>query len=189
MKVKSRFQPTGSGANPSSQALELQGQQTKETVRLLQVQTQWTKEELKDFQAADQHLQPLLTAVKARVKSNPVEEASWPPMARRYLKDRERFTFENEVLRRRWYSPSGQVKCHQVILTRPMITAILKAVHEAAGHFSVKRTIERIRYHFHWVGLEANVRNWLKSCTVCGARRGKPTRCLVLFHPAVLTDP
>ena len=70
-------------------------------------------------------------------------------MARRYLQYWDRLTFENEVLRRRWYSPSGQVKCHQIIATRPMITAILKAAHEAAGHFGVKRTVERIRDHFH----------------------------------------
>ena len=109
-----------------------------------------------------------------------VKEASWPPMARRCLQGWYRLTFENEVLRRRWYLPSGQVKCHQVIATRPMITAILKAAHETAGHFGVKRTVERIRDHFHWVGLEADVRNWLKSCDVCGARRGKLTRA---HHP------
>ena len=189
VKVKSRFQSTGSGANPSSQASKLPDQKSKDTVRLLQVQTQWTNEELRDFQAADQHLQPLLTAVRSQVKPGFVEEASWPPMARRYLQDWDRLTFENEVLRRRWYSPSGQVKCHQVIATRPMITAILKAAHEAAGHFGVKRTMERIRDHFHWVGLEADVRSWLKSCDVCGARRGKPTRAHHPYERQAVSEP
>ena len=189
VKVKSRFQSTGSGANPSSQASELSTRKLKETVRLLQVQMQWVNEELEDFQVTTQHLQPLLTTIRSQVKPGSVEEASWPPMARRYLQDWDRLTFENEVLRRRWYSPSGQVKCHQVIATRPMITAILKAAHEAAGHFGVKRTTERIRDHFHWVGLEADVRSWLKSCDVCGARRGKPTRAHHPYERQAVSEP
>ena len=52
VKVKSRFQLTGSGANPSSQASELSIQKLKETVRLLQVQMPWVNEELRDFQVA-----------------------------------------------------------------------------------------------------------------------------------------
>ena len=189
VKAKGRFQSMGNGTNSSSQASELLRVKPKETVRLLQVQTQWTNDELKTFQAADQQLQPLLTAVKAQLKPNPIEEASWPPMARRYLQDWERLTFDNEVLRRRWYTPSGQEKCQQVIATRPMITAILEAAHEATGHFGVKRTVERIRDNFHWIGLEADVRNWLKSCAVCGARRGKPTRAHHPYERQAVSEP
>ena len=97
VKVKSRFQSTGSGANPSSQASELSTRKLKETVRLLQVQMQWVNEELEDFQVATQHLQPLLTTIRVQVKPNSVEEASWPPMARHCLQDRDRLTVENKV--------------------------------------------------------------------------------------------
>ena len=97
VKVKSRFQSTGSGANPSSQASELSTRKLKEAVRLLQVQMQWVNEELEDFQVATQHLQPLLTTIRVQVKPNSVEEASWPPMARHCLQDWDRLTVENKV--------------------------------------------------------------------------------------------
>ena len=97
VKVNSRFQSTGSGANPSSQASELSTRKLKETVRLLQVQMQWVNEELEDFQVATQHLQPLLTTIRVHVKPNSVEEASWPPMARHCLQDWDRLTVENKV--------------------------------------------------------------------------------------------
>ena len=97
VKVKSRFQSTGSGANPSSQASELSTRKLKETVRLLQVQMQWVNEELEDFQVTTQHLQPLLRTIRVQVKPNSVEEASWPPMARHCLQDWDRLTVENKV--------------------------------------------------------------------------------------------
>ena len=58
---------------------------------------QWVNEELRDFQVAAQHLLSLLTTIRVQVKPNSVEEASWPPMARRYLQDWDRLTVENEV--------------------------------------------------------------------------------------------
>ena len=58
---------------------------------------QWVNEELRDFQVAAQHLQPLLTTIRVQVKPNSVEEASWPPKAHHYLQDWDRLTVENEV--------------------------------------------------------------------------------------------
>jgi len=62
---------------------------------------------------------------------------------------------------------------------RALKRALLRRFHDAplAGHFGKQRTLELIQRHYHWVGIEKDVAQYVTACTECqwaNAKRHRP---------------
>jgi len=66
----------------------------------------------------------------------------------------------------RWFIPED----------RNLRTKILRDNHDSriAGHFGIHKTLERLKHNYHWVKMEEDVTDYVRSCDTC--RRDKPSR-------------
>eukprot|EP00731_Ephydatia_muelleri_P035641 Em0144g11a len=68
-------------------------------------------------------------------------------------------------------SESGDSEvCIQMLIPLEMRSSILEHLHNRAGHMGVKRTLERVRHRFYWLGYESDVERWVRECETCQKR-------------------
>ena len=163
----------------------------QQAVKLIQIQPTWTAEEFRAAQQEDVELRLLILALERQEKPKPDEVTQWPPAARRYLVDWERLNLVNGMLSRTWFTPQGQEAFQQLLVPRKLVPKVLEMAHDntMAGHFGTRRTLLRVRGQFYWMGINADVRAWCRSCQICCARKPKPA---VAHHAAqrqLVTEP
>ena len=163
----------------------------QQAVNLIQIQPTWTAEEFCTAQQGDGDLRLLILALERQEKPKPDEVTQWSPTARRYLVDWERLSLVNGMLSRAWFTPQGQEAYQQLIVPRKLVPKVLEMAHDntMAGHFGTRRTLLRVRRQFYWMGINADIRAWCRSCQICCARKPKPA---VAHHAAqrqLVTEP
>lgn len=62
----------------------------------------------------------------------------------------------------------------QTIVPQKMIQRVLEEAHDSSsgGHFSVNKTLEKIRKRFYWATCKQDVEHWCESCKICVAKKG-----------------
>jgi hypothetical protein len=150
------------------------------TVRLMTLEPQWSMEDLKTAQQDDPDIKMIAEAVATGER--PTEISAWSRDAKRYLGDWPRMHLTEGVVWRQWFDNRGHPTHPQYLCPRSLRNQVLQQAHDNpwAGHFAYDKTIQRARQRFCWVGMSADVRNWIASCTVCQSRRRRPT---VPHHP------
>ena len=43
----------------------------------------------------------------------------------------------------------------------------------SGGHLGVKKTLERLKHNFYWVGCHQAVKEWITNCSQCIAEKGR----------------
>lgn len=76
---------------------------------------------------------------------------------------------EDGVLKRVW--EQGSRKVLQIVVPDSWKDEVLAEAHHT-GHFGEKRMVSTLRKMFYWVGMHQDVRICVRSCDVCGRRRG-----------------
>ena len=155
----------------------------QQAVNLIQIQPTWTAEEFRAAQQENVDLRLLILALERQEKPKPDEVTQWPPAARRYLVDWERLNLVNGMLSRTWFTPQGQKAYQQLLVPKKLVPKVLEMAHDntMARHFGTRRTLLRVRGQFYWMGINADVRAWCRSCQICCARKPKPA---VAHHAA-----
>ena len=84
----------------------------------------------------------------------------------------DRLVVENGLLCILWYKKGKPVRTQLVVPSMIRIT-ILQHCHDekTAGHFGVRKTLATVHNRYYWVGLQGDVRNWVKSCEICSRRK------------------
>lgn len=92
------------------------------------------------------------------------------------------FYMKDGILWRRWrpaYSPAdeGVWDVHQIVVPKESREKILEIGHctPLSGHLGVRKTLERVRSHFFWPGMHADVRKFCNACHTCQII-GKPNK-------------
>jgi hypothetical protein len=103
---------------------------------------------------------------------------TWSAASQSYWQDWDRLKMTNGVLRRLWYDSTGKDVTAHLILPRCLLSEAISAAHDGrlAGHFAVRRTTTRLRQLFYWYNMNTYIRDWCRSCQVCGGRKPAPTR-------------
>ncbi|KAL9967720.1 hypothetical protein ACROYT_G026009 [Oculina patagonica] len=85
----------------------------------------------------------------------------------------DQLEFRDQVLCRRWEEGSGTRKKYQIIIPRSLQETALKAHHNhtTASHRGVNKTLGALRVRYYWPCLPAQVKNWVKVCHDCGAKK------------------
>jgi RNase H-like domain found in reverse transcriptase/Reverse transcriptase (RNA-dependent DNA polymerase)/Integrase zinc binding domain/Integrase core domain len=78
-----------------------------------------------------------------------------------------KFVFKKELLYREFHN-HGQVNT-QLVLPIDCREIVMKTAHEnlMAGHLGIKRTCDRVTFHFYWPSVWTEVTRHCKSCEIC----------------------
>ena len=64
----------------------------------------------------------------------------------------------------------------QVVLNPPCLPTLIHLYHELQNHMGEDRTVQLLKERFYWPNMTTHIRNTLKCCTVCRARKVLPSR-------------
>ena len=77
------------------------------------------------------------------------------------------------VLYKRWETNDKTQSYLQVVVPKSLQNTVMFAMHNSvtSGHLGFKKTYQKIRRRFYWYNLKDDVRNWIRKCGKCGARK------------------
>ena len=64
------------------------------------------------------------------------------------------------------------------MVPRTLKDTVLKSMHDnvCSAHLGVNKTFSRLHRNFFWYRMKEDVRDWIRSCSVCGARKSPTTK-------------
>ena len=132
-----------------------------------------------EAQEADPDLSVLLPLIQAGGQRPDWEHMSAASAeAKQYWLQWDLLRLSEGTLQRRWTSVDGKSESWLTVVPRSLRHSILSECHgsSACGHFGVKKTLQRLRQRFYWLGMRRDVEEWCRTCDVCAAKKGPPTR-------------
>ncbi len=101
--------------------------------------------------------------------------------ARRIITEASGFELVNDILYRS--IPTGRMKRNKEVklrlaIPKAYIKQILHQNHNnvLAGHLGIKKTYERIRNEYYWIGMMQDVKEWIAMCVDCAMKKGLPDK-------------
>jgi hypothetical protein len=138
-------------------------------------------------QRRDPHLKHIITYLEDQ------ELPEEPRLAKRVAVEAGQMGVDEEgLLRHFWWTQRGDrrtdTRC-QLVVPAELAEAVMRAMHDdiLAGHLGEKRTLERIRVHYWWLGMFSQVKKWVRTCPTCQQRnhpKGRTPGLLQSIPPA-----
>ena len=99
--------------------------------------------------------------------------ASQSPATRKLWLLWQQLIVRNGVLYKRWVTTDKTQSYLQLVVPKELQNTILRATHDAvtSTHLGVKKTVHKTKHKFYWYRLKESVRNWIRKCAKCGARK------------------
>ncbi len=123
-------------------------------------------EELRERQERDHHIAQARKWVKTGHKPTDRQLATESPSTKRLIKKWDKLELRNGVLWCSSTTPNGD-NCLLFVTPESMKNQMLESLHDASGHQGIERTMSLVKRRCYWVGLDADVRNWIKHCERC----------------------
>ena len=131
--------------------------------------------DIKVEQRQDTDLAPIIRHLAQGTKQPEwVEVTSTSAVTKRYWAQWDMLQLSDGVLRRRWESVDGKTTRWLVVVPMTMRKLVLQETHGSltSGHFGTKKTLQRLRTRFYWIGMRQDVKEWCRVCEVCVAKKG-----------------
>lgn len=101
----------------------------------------------------------------------------------------DRCSLRDGVVYRRW-KPSNKAEWQQqVVLPTSMRKDALQSLHDECGHFSFKKTLNRIRERCYWPRMFTEVKEWCENCVRCQQKRNVVPEMRAPLQPIVTMRP
>ncbi|GFU89327.1 retrovirus-related Pol polyprotein from transposon 412 [Trichonephila clavipes] len=145
----------------------------------------WSDKKVREDQMADPDIKPLIEFMESSSNKPSWQDISaYSPTTKQYWALWNSLHLRNGVLYRKFESEDGKTFRWQLVLPRSRIPEVLKELHGSptGGHFSVMKTLHRVRERFFWGKVRADVEQWCKSCDACSARKGPKIRSRGKLH-------
>ena len=99
-------------------------------------------------------------AFAAGVKPAANDITTCSAVVKRYRQEWNRLCISNGVLRLVWFDNTGKEISLQLLVPHKLVPDVLRASHDdhLAGHFAVKRTLQRLRTMYYWSEMAFDVR-------------------------------
>ena len=99
--------------------------------------------------------------------------ASQSPATRKLWLLWQQLIVRNGVIYKRWVTMDKTQSYLQLVVPKELQDTILRATHDAvtSAHLGVKKTVHKTKRKFYWYRLKESVRNWIRKCAKCGARK------------------
>ncbi len=104
------------------------------------------------------------------------DEVLWPIMIALQLREKmpaglprglQQFFLLGQVLCRKFQETDTTKRCTQIVIPKSLIQAVLKQLHDQAGHLGIFKTTEKVKECFYWPEYEQDIRTWVQNCVQC----------------------
>ena len=132
----------------------------------------YTDDEMRELQKSDDDITDLLTWIQEGHKPDRQVLLGKGHATRHYWLLWDQLVIQNGVLYKRYYSRDN-VSSLQLVVPHSLYQEVLKNSHNSvtSGHLGVRKTQRKIRRSFYWYKMKASIRDWIRKCATCGARK------------------
>ncbi len=133
----------------------------------------WQPAEVRLDQLADENVGPILSTLEEDKPQPEWSEVSAHSSALKTLwRHWGRLQVCDGMLYRRWVDDHGK-NVFQLIVPRARWDSLLKYYHDipCGGHLAGEKTLERVKLHFYWPGMNDTVHEYCRTCDRCVARK------------------
>lgn len=133
--------------------------------------------DIRGGQQADDTLKWLIEA-----KENNEERPDWDEVApksvavKRYWAQWSQLELLDGVLCRRWETDDGRSVRRQIVMPTQLRQDAMREVHDGplGAHLGLRKTLAKLKLRFYWCGITADVRSYLRKCSLCARRKSPP---------------
>ena len=91
----------------------------------------------------------------------------------------DRIVLKDEIVTRQYYDETGQVKYHQVLLPKHLLTEFLQALSGTAHkHPGISKMLQEIRQKYYYPGIAKHVKKWVEGCVTCAKDKRVPNNTI-----------
>lgn len=133
-------------------------------------------EELRTCQLRDADLAPLIAWLEAAEDPQQQELALKSPATKAVWLCRSQLEIVDGVLYYRWEGESGENSRLRLVVPASLRPEVMSQCHDspAAGHYSFRKTLEKLRHRYYWHNMRTDCELFTKTCAVCSVNK-KPT--------------
>ena len=118
--------------------------------------------------------------IEWKKRGSPDESPNLPIALRKYRKQFNRLTVENDILYRLFFDDCGKVKHKQYCVPKQLWREVVYRLHNSktAGHFGTTKTIEEFRKRFYFPNFTEFLVSTIKNCLPCLQLKRVPSKHL-----------
>ena len=129
----------------------------------------------------EQSKDPILLQLKAKIRNEEYSEEILQQdiRYRHYLKKLDRIVLKDEIVTRKYYDETGQIKYHQFLLPKHLLKEILQAIHGTAHrHPGISKMLQETRQKYYYLGMAKHVKKWVEGCETCARDKRVPNNAI-----------
>ena len=110
----------------------------------------------------EQSKDPILLQLKAKIQNEEYSEEILQQdiRYRHYLNNLDRTVLKDEIVTRKYYDETGQIKHHQILLPKHLLKELLQAIHGTAHkHPGISKMLQENRQKYYYPGIAKHVKN------------------------------
>ena len=132
-------------------------------------------EKWKQAQEEDEDLIPILQWLQETPERPNRERVSGEsPVTKHLWQQWSLLRMRDGILQRRWVEANGSGSYWVIVVPRAQRQELMDEMHGGvtSGHQGEKKTLNRLRKRFYWVGMRHDVIEWCRACETCRSRLG-----------------
>ena len=129
----------------------------------------------------EQSKDPILLQLKAKIQKEELSEEILQQdiRYRLYLNNLDRKVLKDEIVTRKYYDETGQIKYHQVLLPKHLLKELLQAIDGTAHrHPGISKMLQEIRQNYYYPGMAKHVKKWVEGCETCAKDKRVPNNTI-----------
>ena len=137
----------------------------------------------------EQSKDPILLQLKAKIQNEEYSEEILQQdiRYRHYLNNLDRIVLKEEIVTRKYYDETGQIKYHQILLPKHLLKELLQAIHGTAHrHLGISKMLQEIRQKYYYPSIAKHVKKWVEGCETCARDKRVPNN---IITPELLNLP
>ena len=99
--------------------------------------------------------------------------AAESPAVRNMWLIRQQLVLRQGVLYKTWTPVGKGETIYRLVVPRTLYKTIMQAMHDSVtgGHLGIRKSLSATRHSFYWYRMKETVRDWVRNCNKCGARK------------------
>ena len=129
----------------------------------------------------EQSKDPILLQLKAKIQNEEYSEEILQQdiRYRHYLNNLDRIVLKEEIVTRKYYDETGQIKYHQILLPKHLLKELLQAIHGTAHrHPGISKMLQEIRQKYYYPSIAKHVKKWVEGCETCARDKRVPNNTI-----------
>jgi transposase InsO family protein len=133
----------------------------------------YTPTQLAEKQTQDPDLAPVIDWLQKKEKPSRDEAAAFSPVTRNLWLQYDQLSLQQGVLCRSQPQVHDASPCYQLVVPKSLQKEVLASLHDSlsGAHLGLKKTVSKLKQRFYWFGFKTSVRDWIRNCVSCGARK------------------